>query len=643
MSTYLTPGIYTELIPSLRQPIFGVGTNVACFIGIVQDTVWVPRSFKGYDPILARDRALLEKLLANRRAGDAEQLVGLVARLQADLGTLERNVVDTTAGLAQKEAAVAAAQQALDAAQAAVDANERGAAAKRAKAANDLQQANEELEQQTAAKANAIATRDDLSRRLDAARNQAAAAPGGGAAGGAGAAGAAAGGGGAGGAGPGAPGAAAIAPAGGAVVAAKPVAGGFEKEDRTYKDTPPDQKYQGPSVDRPYFLEECRVKAAPLTAALCTNMTEYFDQFGGSFSGYDPDADDPDTPLNPGHHMLTHAVNGFLVNGGQQCFVVRVTGIDQLKDAMEIIETLDEVALLAAPGCPKIMQVWEGLEDYCELDSHANVFAILDSGAVLNDGTSEVEATSDKLAVTRLDYTGADPKTLLLPRRSPKAAFYAPAIQVVCPAKLLQDRDPARGVDPEDAGLTYVSPSGHVAGIYARSDEERGVYKTPANEIVRGALDLKYDISKAKQGSLNPQGVNCIRNVNGAITVWGGRTIGGQRNSDLTYIGVVRMIGFLRKSIEEGTQWAVFEPNGPQLWSRIVFNIKSFLTNVWRDGGLFGLTPQEAFFVRCDAELNPESVRSVGMVVTEVGVALLKPAEFVVFRISQWSADDAKS
>jgi hypothetical protein len=117
--------------------------------------------------------------------------------------------------------------------------------------------------------------------------------------------------------------------------------------------------------------------------------------------------------------------------------------------------------------------------------------------------------------------------------------------------------------------------------------------------------------------------------------VWGARTIGGDRNGEWKYVSVRRFAGFLEESIDQGTQWVVFEPNDTNLWSRIVLNITSFLTNVWRSGALFGLTPQEAFYVKCDAELNPPEVRDLGQVITEIGVAIVRPAEFVIFRITQ--------
>lgn len=147
---------------------------------------------------------------------------------------------------------------------------------------------------------------------------------------------------------------------------------------------------------------------------------------------------------------------------------------------------------------------------------------------------------------------------------------------------------------------------------------------------------MRYQISKAQQDGLNPQGVNCIRDLNGNIRVWGARTIGGNANGEWRYINVRRTFLFLRESIDEGMQWAVFEPNDQNLWAKIKLNITAFLTTVWRSGALFGSTPEEAFYVKCDAETNPPELRELGQVVTEIGVAVVRPAEFVIFRISQW-------
>src|SRR5205823_3157925 len=150
-----------------------------------------------------------------------------------------------------------------------------------------------------------------------------------------------------------------------------------------------------------------------------------------------------------------------------------------------------------------------------------------------------------------------------------------------------------------------VPPSGHMAGIYARVDTQRGVHKAPANEVVLGALSLTYQLSRAQQDGLNPQGVNCIRDLNGNIRVWGARTLGGDANTAWKYVSVRRLFLFLRESIDQGTQWVVFEPNDPALWAKIRRNVTAFLTNVWRDGALFGATPEEAFYVRCDERTNP--------------------------------------
>ena len=189
---------------------------------------------------------------------------------------------------------------------------------------------------------------------------------------------------------------------------------------------------------------------------------------------------------------------------------------------------------------------------------------------------------------------------------------------------------------PKGDGRIFVPPSGHVAGIYARVDNTRGVFKAPANEVILGALELKYNISKAQQDGLNPQGVNCIRELNGARKVWGARTIGGDANGEWRYINVRRSMLYLRESIDEGTQWAVFEPNDQNLWAKITRNVSAFLAIQWRAGMLFGSTAQEAFYVKCDAETNPPELREIGQVVTEIGVAIVRPAEFVIFRISQW-------
>ncbi len=192
-----------------------------------------------------------------------------------------------------------------------------------------------------------------------------------------------------------------------------------------------------------------------------------------------------------------------------------------------------------------------------------------------------------------------------------------------------------RVASPVDGGPINLPPSGHMAGIWARSDGERGVHKAPANEIVRGALGLEVGITKTEQDLLNPIGVNCIRAFRGrGIRVWGARTLSS--DPSWRYLNVRRLFNFVEESIENGTQWAVFEPNDLDLWQRVKRTITAFLTRVWRDGALFGATASEAFYVKCDEELNPPEVRDAGQLIVEIGIAPVKPAEFVIFRISQW-------
>jgi len=185
-------------------------------------------------------------------------------------------------------------------------------------------------------------------------------------------------------------------------------------------------------------------------------------------------------------------------------------------------------------------------------------------------------------------------------------------------------------------GSIRIPPSGHIAGVYARSDAERGVHKAPANEVIRGATGLPIQVTRPEQDSLNPIGVNCIRAFPGrGIRIWGARTLSS--DASWRYINVRRLFNMIEESIEVGTQWVVFEPNDPDLWARVRRDVRAFLETVWSSGALFGRTPNEAFYVKCDEELNPPAVRDLGQLIVEIGVAPVKPAEFVIFRISQWT------
>jgi uncharacterized protein len=199
-----------------------------------------------------------------------------------------------------------------------------------------------------------------------------------------------------------------------------------------------------------------------------------------------------------------------------------------------------------------------------------------------------------------------------------------------------------RIADPLGGPSLLTPPSGYMAGIYARSDNERGVHKAPANEVIRGAIGLEMQITKSEQDILNPIGINCLRAFPGrGIRVWGARTLSS--DASWRYVNVRRLFNFIEKSIQTGTQWIVFEPNDADLWARIRRDITAFLTNVWRTGALFGATPAQAFYVKCDEETNPPSIRDAGQVIIEIGLAPVKPAEFVIFRISQWAAGSGTS
>jgi phage tail sheath protein FI len=207
---------------------------------------------------------------------------------------------------------------------------------------------------------------------------------------------------------------------------------------------------------------------------------------------------------------------------------------------------------------------------------------------------------------------------------SPFAAMYYPWVKVANPIGTNGDR------------VVSVPPSGHLAGIWARTDEGRGVWKAPANEVVRGALDVDTKITDAEQSILNPIGVNCIRPFGTrGIRVWGARTLSSDQS--WKYLNVRRLFNMVETSIMRGTQWVVFEPNDEDLWQRVKRTISGFLTTLWRDGALAGATPEQAFFVKCDAETNPPESVDLGRLVVEVGIAPVKPAEFVIFRISQFA------
>jgi len=289
-----------------------------------------------------------------------------------------------------------------------------------------------------------------------------------------------------------------------------------------------------------------------------------------------------------------------------------VIGDPAKRTGFTAFETLEEITMIAAPDVAvahanglidldAMKAIQAGMLAHCEL--MGNRMAILDAPTGLN-----AQQASD----WRVNTTGFDSKF---------GVTYWPWIQVF---------------DPTTGKNSAFPPSGHVAGLWSRNDDTRGVFKAPANEIVLGAVGVEYPVTRGEMDMLNPQGVNSIKSFPGrGIRVWGARTLSS--DAEWRYVNVRRYFNYLEESILQGTQWAVFEPNDENLWGRIRRTISAFLVNEWRSGALFGSSPSEAFFVKCDGENNTAESIDLGMVVVEVGVAPVKPAEFVIFRLSQFS------
>jgi phage tail sheath protein FI len=282
------------------------------------------------------------------------------------------------------------------------------------------------------------------------------------------------------------------------------------------------------------------------------------------------------------------------------------------RSGVEGLEVLDDVTMLCVPD---LMTTMPGEKLNLDMVKAVQMMMIAhcermgDRVAILD---APPDLTPQEVKKWRMDVTGFD---------TSYAAMYYPWIKVM---------------DAATDTVINIPPSGHMAGIWARSDNTRGVHKAPANEVVLGAVGLAYQCTKGEQDTLNPIGVNCVRAFPGrGIRVWGARTLSS--DGSWRYINVRRLFNYVEKSIENGTQWVVFEPNNRKLWARVSRDVSAFLRMVWRDGALFGSSPAEAFYVKCDDELNPPESRDLGRLVVEIGMAPVKPAEFVIFRISQWA------
>lgn len=340
--------------------------------------------------------------------------------------------------------------------------------------------------------------------------------------------------------------------------------------------------------------------------ALITSWGEFVENFGRHNTAKAP--------------FLPPAVYGFFANGGNRCYVVKVkdgaedgdyvgteiTGEGPAqRTGLQSFKEIDDISIVCIPGITSDV-VQKAMIAHCE--EMKDRFCILDS--VQEAGINEVQTQKGNV-VSEKGY----------------AALYYPWIKAS-----IETKEGDKVVLKQD----FIPPSGYIAGIYARSDTERGVHKAPANEIIRSALDIKQHITKGEQDILNPLGINCIRSFpSQGIRVWGARTT-SPPDTLWKYINVRRLFLYLEESIEEATRWVVFEPNDEKLWARVKQSITQFLTRVWKDGALMGSTPEEAFFVKCDRTTMTQDDIDNGRLIVLIGVAPVKPAEFVIFRIAQW-------
>ena len=310
------------------------------------------------------------------------------------------------------------------------------------------------------------------------------------------------------------------------------------------------------------------------------------------------------------------SVSGFFKNGGGIAYPyllcaessdIPLMNPSQPRQGLGAFDDLEnDLQLLSGPGLTYNQQ--KEVLEYCE--ARFDVFAIIDG-------------PKERLQGEEIEKNG------LLPASDKGfGAMYVPWVKVSNPFN-----DKAKNYAEE----VVVPPSGFMAGIYARVDGTRGVHKAPANETVAGITGLAYSINAREQGAYNVRGINCIRDFGGrGIRVWGARTLSTLSNPSWKYINVRRLFIMVEKTIQLGSQWAVFEPNDHRLWARLKRNIWAFLSRVWSSGALVGKTAEEAFYVKCDEETNPTEEVDAGYVNIEIGICPVKPAEFVVFKIGQW-------
>lgn len=306
---------------------------------------------------------------------------------------------------------------------------------------------------------------------------------------------------------------------------------------------------------------------------------------------------------------LANAVLGFFQNGGTECYVVNVDSdtAGDVTAGIALLEKIEDIDIIAAPGHTS-NTVYAALKTQAE--DTRNRIAILDPPPKVAD-----------LATLRKGGTAR-------PADSIWTAFYYPRIQI---APLLK----ADKTAAETGTVFFAPPSGHVAGLYARVDGQRGVHKAPANEQVLGALGVEHLITDSEQDGLNNDSVNIIRVFSEGPVVWGARTLLVNDAPDKTfrYISVRRLTTFIEQSLRIGLRFAVFEPNNLALRQTITRSVRGFLDGVWRDGALFGATADEAYYVRFPEIFNTDTDRALGKLTIEIGIRVSFPAEFIIIRI----------
>lgn len=375
---------------------------------------------------------------------------------------------------------------------------------------------------------------------------------------------------------------------------------------------------QGVGTSTALFVAPCPGAPAGLdTAVPMTNLTRFLDAF---------DTDDP-----AGDH-LCHAVRGFFENGGTRAYVVAtkdakgVIGDAQARTGLWAARGVDEPAILAIPGVTDLAAQKAAL-NFCE--TRRDIFAVLDAparveavetlttdGRIAANGAEEGDKEGGAAKGTA-DRPGVNPG----PSEEGYGSYNFPWITVA-------HRKTGRPV--------ACPPSGHIAGIFARVDAQRGVHKAPANEIVAGALGVRYTVDRAELGLLNRAGVNVIRDFpTRGIRLFGARTMSDQNSADYRYVNVRRFLIFLEETLQQALLDSVFESNDRFLQAALRMRIASFLTQQWRAGALVGATPEQAFFVKCDAENNPPDAVALGELRVDVGLAVVRPAEFIIVRLSQ--------